>query len=386
VVGGTEIEISSGESLEENRTAFGLDQRNEEQIKAAVEAGYRVFDAAASYGNTDVLAKVLAESPNLARTDVKIVYKFRPGEPAETIYEKLKLVASQFGGYLDVVLLHDVEESPQNIEDAFKAIQVLKKDGIVKAVGASNVKADSETFAKIALAEEEPDSIYKVDVLSNRFSPKEPDEKIREFAKSRGITYVGFGLMGGVVKDEQFQKWAHELGYTASQLLFAWAQAHGTIPVASSQDPQLIQQNFLQAQTPVPLEIIQQVEEYWAKRREEAQGLGDEVLGEIPEHILKLFNKTQIQQFALGQIENSTWRGQASNPQTLIGKNVSFLAAMLQDPPAKVPPLKSIRKDLWGASVSELVSGLATSNSCNTGSCIDAILKSLRYPGNFQDL
>ncbi|HNB69556.1 MAG TPA: aldo/keto reductase [Acidobacteriota bacterium] len=386
VVGGTEIEISSGGSLEENRTAFGLDERNEEQIKAAVEAGYRVFDAAESYGNTDVLAKVLAESPNLTRNDVKIVYKFRPGEPAQTIYEKLKGVAEKFGGYLDVVLLHDVEESQQNIEGAFKAIQVLKKEGIVKAVGASNIKADSETFAKIASAEDEQDSIYKVDVLSNRFSPKGPDEKIREFAKSRGITYLGFGLMGGVVNDEHFQKWAQELGYTASQLLFAWAQAHGTIPVASSKNTEVIGQNFLQAQTPVPLEVVQQVEEYWAKRREEAQGLGDEVLAEIPPHISKLLTGSQIEKFALGQIDDSTWRGQASNKQTPIGKNIFFLTAMLQDPPATVPPLQSIRRDLWGKSVSDLVSGLATSNSCNTLFCIDAILKSLRYPGNFQNL
>lgn len=119
---------------------FGLDGRNREQIENAVESGYTKFDCAQSYDNTADLAAVLDES-DLNRDDLEITYKFdlATAESPEDLKSRLLGIAASFGGYLNNLIIHNLDATPPVIKRAWKALHELKLTGAVDAVGLGNL-------------------------------------------------------------------------------------------------------------------------------------------------------------------------------------------------------------------------------------------------------
>jgi diketogulonate reductase-like aldo/keto reductase len=96
------------------RIGLGTYQMNEHDLEiaipAALNAGYRLFDTAASYKNEQFIGKILTQelsTRNLTRRDVFITTKLRPADQG---YEKaiaaLCKSASYFDGYIDLYLIH----------------------------------------------------------------------------------------------------------------------------------------------------------------------------------------------------------------------------------------------------------------------------------------
>ncbi len=127
---------------------FGVFQIPPEQTQQAVEqalaAGYRHLDTAASYRNEEAVGAAITAS-GIPREDLFVTTKLwiqaRTGE--QVVKAAFKASLRRLGlDYLDLYLIH------QPLGDyyaAWRAMQDLNRDGVIKAIGVSNFHSDRLT-------------------------------------------------------------------------------------------------------------------------------------------------------------------------------------------------------------------------------------------------
>ncbi|MDY7091074.1 MAG: aldo/keto reductase, partial [Actinomycetota bacterium] len=166
--------------------AFGVDGRTGGEIRSALEAGFRRFDLADSYRNTDTAAEVLSGPAAPPRNELEVVYKFdvRESESAEELTERLTQVADQFGGRLDSVLVHNIDGgTPDATRRAWDVLANLQSDGRVDRIGLGNVR-DEHLDQLRELNERSP-----VGILENSLDSVLRDAGVQDFvneAEQRG--------------------------------------------------------------------------------------------------------------------------------------------------------------------------------------------------------
>jgi 2,5-diketo-D-gluconate reductase A len=124
---------------------FGVFQIPAEQTQQAVEqalaAGYRHLDTAASYGNEDAVGGAIKAS-GIPRQELFVTTKLwiqaRPGEDVvkaafDTSLRKLGL------DYVDLYLIH---QPLGDYYSAWRAMQDLHREGLIKAIGVANFHGD----------------------------------------------------------------------------------------------------------------------------------------------------------------------------------------------------------------------------------------------------
>lgn len=110
----------------------------EKSVCQAIQAGYRLIDTAEAYGNEKEVGKGIQLS-GIDRKELFIVTKmnFKSYENTrETVLNSLKNLQVD---YLDMVLLH---WPFGNYYQAWKELEKLYEEGIIKAIGVSNFESD----------------------------------------------------------------------------------------------------------------------------------------------------------------------------------------------------------------------------------------------------
>lgn len=159
---------------QENWLVFGMDGRNPAQVEQAVRIGYRNFDCAESYGTTELLAQSIERSL-INRRQFKITYKFslHESETAPALQDRLRGVAQGFGGYVDALIVHNLDAPDAAIKAAWHAMQGLKTQGCARQVGLGNLQA---SHAPLLEALQRDGS---VDVVENALSSVLESEELR---------------------------------------------------------------------------------------------------------------------------------------------------------------------------------------------------------------
>jgi diketogulonate reductase-like aldo/keto reductase len=124
----------------ENWLVFGMDGKSKLQVQHALRIGYRNFDCAQSYGTTETLARMIPES-GIERGEIKITYKFNlvNGEAVPVLKARLAAVVSLFDGYVDILLIHNLDADGASIKAAWTVMQEMKKENLTNSVGVGNV-------------------------------------------------------------------------------------------------------------------------------------------------------------------------------------------------------------------------------------------------------
>lgn len=128
---------------------FGVDGRDKAQLESAVNAGYRHFDTAESYGNISTVAKVLKTLP---RPSYKIIYKFdvQSKETSDALQKRLGKIASLFEGKIDTLIIHNQDGVDHGtFSEAWGALKKLKEERIASNIGLGNVRdSDMDRLAE----------------------------------------------------------------------------------------------------------------------------------------------------------------------------------------------------------------------------------------------
>lgn len=214
------------------------DGSDEQIVKMALEAGYRLLDTAAAYKNEEFVGKAILES-GIKREEIFLtskVWKTRLGyeETKRSFEESLERLQTN---YLDLFLLHwpkptaDAAEWKELDRESWKAMEELYRQGKVRAIGVSNF-LPHHLEALMETADVPP----MVDQLELHVGYLQ--EAAVQYCKSRGIQIQAWSPLGRkrVLEEPTIVRMAEKYNVSPAQFLlkFLLQQNIGVIPKASS--------------------------------------------------------------------------------------------------------------------------------------------------------
>ncbi|MET7247141.1 aldo/keto reductase [Methylobacterium sp. EM32] len=222
---------------------FGVWRLSDEEapsvVGTALEAGYRLIDTAAMYGNEAGIGRAVAAS-GLPREEVFVatkVWNDRHGydETLRACEESLSRLALD---YVDLYLVHWPVPQRGQYVDTWRALMRLREDGRARSIGVCNFTVDH--LKRVIDATGSTPSVNQVE-LHPRFQQK----ALRAFHQEAGIVTEAWAPLGrgGLLGDPAIQAIAEKHGRTPAQVVLRWHLDGGTVAIPKSATPARIREN-----------------------------------------------------------------------------------------------------------------------------------------------
>jgi len=204
--------------------------KGKQAVLWALEAGYRLVDTAAIYGNEREVGEAIRES-SILREDIFITTKLWPSEMGyESGLEAFEASRRRLGfECVDLYLIHWPGEDRGRRLEAWRALEKLLADGRCRAIGVSNffVQELREILDRGGTAP-------AVNQVS--FSPFKQQREVHAFCESRGIRLEGYSPLtrGRRLDDTTIRSIAKSYRKTPGQIMLRWAIQKGVIVIPKS--------------------------------------------------------------------------------------------------------------------------------------------------------
>lgn len=206
---------------------YALEQGNEayRAVREAIHAGYRLIDCARFYGNERSVGRAIADC-GVARDELFITSKVWNdrqfnGQVRQSCEESLSALGID---RLDLLLIHwPVEGCYRKTWEVF---QDLQAEGLVASIGVSN-------FRDYHLKDLTTDGDICPAVDQMQFNPFMQDRETLEFCRKKGIVYEAWSPLGRgtCLADPTIGRIAQAHGVDAAQVILAWEEARGIVPL-----------------------------------------------------------------------------------------------------------------------------------------------------------
>jgi len=221
---------------------LGTWQMRGEQCRQAVyeamRVGYRHIDTAAEYHNHEAVAEGLNDAA-LPREDYFLTSKvWRTELHYDELMNACKRTLQELDtAYLDLFLVHwPNTEIP--MKETFRALEDLREQGFIKAIGVSNftishLKQALETGVDLAVNQVE-------------FHPSLYQKKLKEFCNRNDIHLTAYSPLarGKDLELESVVTIAEKRGVPRGQVIINWIRQKGLSVIPKSSTPERIQSNF----------------------------------------------------------------------------------------------------------------------------------------------
>jgi diketogulonate reductase-like aldo/keto reductase len=234
--------------------------------KAALDVGFRHFDAAERYRNEEAVGDALREmfaAGTVQRNDVFVTTKLwntnhRPERVKPAFEASLRRLQID---YADCYLIHtpfafrpgdDQDPRDENnqviydegvtLAETWGAMEALVDDGHCGAIGLSDITLEKlREIVEIAL--------IKPAVVQVESHPYLPEWELLSFCQEQGIVLLAFAALGhsstpNLLEDPVITAIAARLDMTPAQVALSWAVQRGTAFLTTSTKPQRIRENF----------------------------------------------------------------------------------------------------------------------------------------------
>lgn len=213
----------------------------ERAVTAALEAGYRLVDTAAIYGNETGVGRAIKAS-GLPREELFITTKLWNAHHAydqalqafQTSLDKLDC------GYIDLYLIHWPLPMEGKFVQAWKALEQLYRGERVRAIGVSNFKP--QHLERLLSEAEVVPAVNQIEL-----HPLFQQQATRAFCAEHGIAIESYSPLmqaGEALEHPVITKLAQAHGRTAAQIILRWHVQHNFIVIPKSSKPERIQENF----------------------------------------------------------------------------------------------------------------------------------------------
>ncbi len=236
---------------------FGVWQVPDEEVDAAVatalEVGYRHVDTARLYGNERGVGRALAAA-DVPRDEIFVTTKvWNDDHGRDATLAAFDASMERLGlEVLDLFLIHWPAPLQGRYVETWRALQKLREDGRVRAIGTCNFHA--EHLQRLHDETGEWPSINQVEL-----HPYLQQGPLRAFHEQRGIVTESWSPLASgkqVLDDAVIGSIAEAHGATPAQVVIAWHRALDLVVLPKSVTPSRIEENFAAADLDLTAEDV----------------------------------------------------------------------------------------------------------------------------------
>jgi diketogulonate reductase-like aldo/keto reductase len=211
-----------------------------EMIEAAVDMGYRHFDAAEDYGNEEEVGRVL-EASGLLRREFFLTSKVWPThygsmdfrQAVEGILERLRT------DYLDLLLLHWPVFEDTTLEAVVERLNAMRDEELTLNIGLSNFTVDLLDRAWAA-------TTYPLVVNQVEYHPFLDQEAVMDEMRDREMILTAYCPLarGRTARNPVLREIGETHGKTGAQVSLRWLVQQNTVPIPRTSDPEHGRENM----------------------------------------------------------------------------------------------------------------------------------------------
>jgi diketogulonate reductase-like aldo/keto reductase len=205
----------------------------------AISIGYRLIDTAQSYFNEEAVGSAI-EKCGVPRDELFITTKvwidnYGYDKTRRSVLESMRKLRTD---YLDLVLLH---QPFGDYYGAYHALEVLYREGKIKAIGVSNFYPDR--LSDIAAFNEIVPQVNQVET-----NPLNQQIMAQENMVKNGVQIEAWAPFGegrnGIFEDPVLKEIAQKHNKSVAQVILRWLIQRKVVALAKSTHRERIQQNF----------------------------------------------------------------------------------------------------------------------------------------------
>ena len=236
------IKLNDGHSIPV--LGFGVgelsDADAERAVSAALEAGYRLIDTAAAYGNEAAVGRAIAAS-GIPREEVYVTTKLATAELGfQSSQDALKASLERLGlDYVDLYLIHWPAGEQGAYIDSWGGMMKRKEEGETRSIGVANFHA--EHLSNIIDL-----SFFTPAINQLELHPLLNQAELREINAGYGIVteaYAPFAT-GNLLSHPAIDAVAQAHGKTPAQVLLKWNLQLGNVVVSRATSPEHMASNL----------------------------------------------------------------------------------------------------------------------------------------------
>lgn len=235
------VTLSNGVKMPQ--LGYGVYQVDKEECERcvldALKVGYRHIDTAQSYFNEEEVGNAIAKS-GVPREQIFLTTKvwvehYGYDETRKSVLESMRKLKTN---YIDLVLLH---QPFSDYYGAWRALEDLYAEGVIKAIGVSNFYPDRLvdicSFARI-----------KPMVNQVETHPHNQQIEAHEWMKKYGVQHEAWAPFGegrgGMFEEPLLVEIGKKYGKTAAQVILRWDMQRNIVAIPKSTHIERMEQNF----------------------------------------------------------------------------------------------------------------------------------------------
>jgi 2,5-diketo-D-gluconate reductase A len=214
-------------------------EETEKAVTDALAAGYRHIDTAAAYGNEEQVGRAIASS-GIARDALFITTKLWVQDANEDAAKRaFDTSLSKLGlDYLDLYLMHQ----PMNdVYGAWRAMQELNTQGVIKAIGVSNFHPDR--LVDIIVNSEIVPAVNQIE--THPYYQRAEDQKVMQ---EHGVQIQSWGPFAegrnNLFSDPTLSAIGEQHGKSVAQVVLRWLVQRDVVVIPKSVRPERMAENF----------------------------------------------------------------------------------------------------------------------------------------------
>lgn len=208
-------------------------------VSDALEVGYRHIDTAQSYFNEEEVGNAIKNS-GIDRYDVFLTTKvwienYGYEKTLKSVEESMKKLKTD---YLDLVLLH---QPFSDVYGAWRALEELYKEGVLKAIGVSNFYPDR----LVDLCVFSPVAPMVNQVEPHPHNQQIEAQKVMEKHNVQIEAWAPFGEgRGGLFTDKTLEEIGKKYGKSVAQVILRWEMDRNIVVIPKSVHKERMAENF----------------------------------------------------------------------------------------------------------------------------------------------
>jgi len=216
------------------------DAETESSVLTALEAGCRLIDTAAAYGNEEAVGRAIAAS-GVPRDELWVTTKLGTSKQGfDSAQESCKASLDRLGlDYLDLYLIHWPAPTLGKYVDSFEGMIQAREEGHVRSIGVSNF-----TKEHLATVVEETSEVPAVNQIE--LHPRLNQAELRRYHDECDVVTQSYSPLGvgRLIEEPTVTSIAAEYGRSPAQVLVRWNLQLNNLVVARSSKPERVAENL----------------------------------------------------------------------------------------------------------------------------------------------